>query len=261
MPLAVPVELPSVFYTVLRCLPCCRFPVSGGAFSYIMVRWHAGHGVASCTSSSIQPAWPAPSRLAASPERPAPAPHICPWQVTFGEFPAFVTLASLLLEYALGMAATARGFSLYLNSLLNLSPGTLIININDGAHTLDPLVGLGVGKEGGERNAHCDAAAAGSRARSRWLGGQGTAYKSFRLLRSTRWPDPAVCPQAAAIVLLMSVLLSLGVRESAWFISGGQLGGWAWGCDRGRPVAHVRMRRAQPTSGKPWDANWLGLAC
>jgi len=37
---------------------------------------------------------------------------------------------------------------------------------------------------------------------------------------------------AAGIVLLMSVLLSLGVRESAWFISGGRLGGWAKGVQR-----------------------------
>lgn len=39
------------------------------------------------------------------------------------------------------MAATARGFSLYLNSLLDLSPRALIIDVNNDAHTLDPMVG------------------------------------------------------------------------------------------------------------------------
>lgn len=51
-----------------------------------------------------------------------------------------MALASLLLEYALGMAAQARGFSTYLTSLLNLAPHTLIIEIGNNAHTLDPLV-------------------------------------------------------------------------------------------------------------------------
>lgn len=37
-------------------------------------------------------------------------------QVTFGDFPAFICLASLLLEYAIGNAVVARGFSTYLVS-------------------------------------------------------------------------------------------------------------------------------------------------
>ena len=39
----------------------------------------------------------------------------------------------------------------------------------------------------------------------------------------TCWLSHLACLlQAAGIVLVMSVLLSLGVRESAWFISGGR---------------------------------------
>lgn len=96
-----------------------------------------------CTGGLQDSALAQPPHALSLNHRPAPAVP----QVTFGEFPAFVTLASLLLEYALGMAATARGFSLYLNSLLDLSPGTLIVNINNGAHTLDPMVG-GAGRGG-----------------------------------------------------------------------------------------------------------------
>ncbi|PSC68357.1 cationic amino acid transporter 1-like [Micractinium conductrix] len=102
---------------------CLEYPVSGGAFSYVMV--------------------------------------------TFGEFAAFVTLASLLLEYALGMAAVARGFSSNLASLVNLQPRDIRMTLWEGgeeAHTFDLV--------------------------------------------------------AAGIVLFMSLLLSLGVRESAHFISG-----------------------------------------
>jgi APA family basic amino acid/polyamine antiporter len=43
--------------------------------------------------------------------------------LTFGDFPAFICLASLLLEYAIGNAVVARGFSTYLARLLNLEPG------------------------------------------------------------------------------------------------------------------------------------------
>lgn len=95
-----------------------RFPVSGGAFSYIMV-----HCVAAvllclgCTWHVLQccrlarAACRAPMRLARWALRrrrdsTAPTPPVlccgCAPQVTFGEFPAFVTLASLLLEYGMG---------------------------------------------------------------------------------------------------------------------------------------------------------------
>ncbi|KAI7840220.1 hypothetical protein COHA_006002 [Chlorella ohadii] len=85
---------------------------------------------------------------------------------TFGELAAFITLGGLLLEYVLGMAAVARGFSRQLARLCNLDPQQFVINI------------------GGEYSPHF------------------------------------IDIMAAGIVLLMSVLLSLGVRESAWFISG-----------------------------------------
>ena len=98
---------------------CVEYPVSGGAFSYIMV--------------------------------------------TFGELAAFITLAGLLLEYALGMAAVARGFTVYFAHLCNLAPTDLLVEVGDNLHTFDFM--------------------------------------------------------AAGIILLMSVLLSLGVRESATFIS------------------------------------------
>jgi APA family basic amino acid/polyamine antiporter len=85
---------------------------------------------------------------------------------TFGELAAFIALGGLLLEYVVGMAAVARGFSRQLARLCNQDPLTFVINI------------------GGDYSSHF------------------------------------LDIMAAAIVLLMSVLLSLGVRESAWFISG-----------------------------------------
>ena len=88
-------------------------------------------------------------------------------QITFGELPAFIALASLLLEYVLGMAATAQGFSRYLAKLLNLDKDIFVLEI----------------------------------------GGEGCSA------------DYRLDFMAAAIVMLMSVLLSLGVRESAYFIS------------------------------------------
>lgn len=41
-------------------------------------------------------------------------------QVTFGDFPAFICLASMLLEFVIGNAVVARGFSSYLVSNLVL---------------------------------------------------------------------------------------------------------------------------------------------
>lgn len=41
--------------------------------------------------------------------------------VTFGEYPAFITLGMLLVQYLLGMAAVARGFSQFTSQLLNQS--------------------------------------------------------------------------------------------------------------------------------------------
>ncbi|KAL4458381.1 hypothetical protein ABPG75_013246 [Micractinium tetrahymenae] len=97
-----------------------EFPVSGGAFSYIMV--------------------------------------------TFGELPAFVTLGGLLLEYAVGMAAVARGFSRYLVRLCNSEPSLFVLEVgSENQHSIDFM--------------------------------------------------------AAGIILFMSVLLSIGVRESALFIT------------------------------------------
>lgn len=71
-----------------------------------------------------------------------------------------------MLEYALGMAAVARGFSDYLATLLNQNPASppFEFELVPGGHTFDIV--------------------------------------------------------AAAIIMLMSVLLSLGVHESAFFISG-----------------------------------------
>lgn len=130
----------------------CRFPVSGGAFAYVLVRRTGQQcGPAAPHLWLARPcSAPVACRTALSLSHPLLSCSTTAPQVTFGEFPGFVTLASLLLEYALGMAATARGFSLYLNSLLDLSPETLIININNGAHTLDPMVGwVGRGGAGG----------------------------------------------------------------------------------------------------------------
>ncbi|KAI3435769.1 hypothetical protein D9Q98_001827 [Chlorella vulgaris] len=102
---------------------CTEYPVSGGAFSYVLV--------------------------------------------TFGELPAFITLSGLVLEYALGMAAVARGFSDYLATLI-------------GADPTSPPFEFAVSQDKGH---------------------------GFDIV-------------AAVIIMVMSVLLSLGVRESAWFISG-----------------------------------------
>ena len=41
--------------------------------------------------------------------------------ITFGEYPAFITLGMLLLEYGLGMAAVANGFSQFFALLINQS--------------------------------------------------------------------------------------------------------------------------------------------
>lgn len=43
-------------------------------------------------------------------------------QATFGELCAFLTLGGLLLEYVLGMAAVARGFSRQFARLCNQDP-------------------------------------------------------------------------------------------------------------------------------------------
>jgi APA family basic amino acid/polyamine antiporter len=89
-------------------------------------------------------------------------------QVTFGELPAFCALAGLGLEWGLGMAAIARGFSHYLGELLNQDPQAPPFEFN--------------------------------------VAGSSWSFDVF----------------AAAIVLLISILLSLGVQESAYFNTGGE---------------------------------------
>ena len=46
--------------------------------------------------------------------------------VTFGEFPAYITMGMLLVQYILGMAAVARGWSAYLALLCN-QPASLFV--------------------------------------------------------------------------------------------------------------------------------------
>lgn len=78
-------------------------------------------------------------------------------QVTFGEFPAFVTLSGLLLEYALGMAAVARGFSFYLALLVGADPEAppFEFQVENGESGFDVMaaaiimVGDGQGRMGG----------------------------------------------------------------------------------------------------------------
>lgn len=48
------------------------------------------------------------------------------WQATFGELAAFITLGGLLLEYVVGMAAVARGFSRQLARLCNQDPTAFV---------------------------------------------------------------------------------------------------------------------------------------
>ena len=57
--------------------------------------------------------------------------------VTFGEYPAYITLGMLIIEYVLGMAAVARGFSQYLAQLLDQS-ATLFV-FNDNGVPIDPM--------------------------------------------------------------------------------------------------------------------------
>ncbi|EFN54400.1 hypothetical protein CHLNCDRAFT_36103 [Chlorella variabilis] len=94
--------------------------------------------------------------------------------INFGELAAFVTLGGLVLEYALGMAAVARGFSRYLARLCNLDQNLFVLEFYDCPPGLEP-------------------------------------------------PD---CPythsfdfMAAGVVVFVSFLLSIGVRESAFFIT------------------------------------------
>lgn len=47
-------------------------------------------------------------------------------QATFGELAAFITLGGLLLEYVVGMAAVARGFSRQLARLCNQDPTAFV---------------------------------------------------------------------------------------------------------------------------------------
>lgn len=49
--------------------------------------------------------------------------------VTFGEFPAFITVSNLLLEYLLSSAAVARGFTSYFATLCGLSSDAFTVNI------------------------------------------------------------------------------------------------------------------------------------
>jgi amino acid transporter len=48
--------------------------------------------------------------------------------ITFGEYPAFITLGMLLLEYGLGMAAVANGFSQFFALLINQSASLFIFD-------------------------------------------------------------------------------------------------------------------------------------
>ncbi|GAB4822127.1 hypothetical protein N2152v2_009173 [Parachlorella kessleri] len=48
--------------------------------------------------------------------------------ITFGELPAFLAVSNLLLEYVLGTAAIARGFSLYLARIFNLPDDYFLIS-------------------------------------------------------------------------------------------------------------------------------------
>ena len=143
---------------------------------------------------------------------PVPAPShasALPTQATFGELPAFVTLASLLLQYALGMAAVARGFSRYLARLCNLDPTIFVKEIDD-SHFFDFMAsrwgGVGAAAGRGERVASCSAK-------------QSRGERPLYPIPTCPSHRPGVPPQAAGVVMLMSVLLSMGVRESAWFIS------------------------------------------
>ena len=158
-----------------------EYPVSGGAFSYVLVsaarllREDGLEGMRGSRSSCLAGACPncclvtAPLTLISS---------CLTRQINFGELAAFVTLGGLLLEYALGMAAVARGFSRYFARLCNLDQTAFVLEVWDCAPGQEP-------------------------------------------------PD---CPvrhsidlMAGGIVVVMSVLLSLGVRESAVVISGARL--------------------------------------
>lgn len=74
---------------------------------------------------------------------PAIAPHPPPpvWQATFGELPAFLTLGGLLLQYALGMAVVARGFSRYLGRLCTDNDNPyLFVKTTSGGYQFDFMV-------------------------------------------------------------------------------------------------------------------------
>ena len=150
-----------------------------------------------------------------------------------------MTLASLLLEYALGMAAVARGFSSNLASLVNLQ--------------VVPLRGAGSTSAAVLRRQGSTGALLCGRPGARFGGASGSECggppvrvvtsccaccplppnAQPRDIRMTLWEGGEEAHTfdlvAAGIVLFMSLLLSLGVRESAHFISGGWvavLEGW-----------------------------------
>jgi amino acid transporter len=179
---------------------CIEYPVSGGAFSYAMVslvvagfKLSGGASLEVCVVGHSLPSSPSPMPCSpcpclASPYFPA---DLCPAQTNFGELPAFLTLGGLLLEYALGMAAVARGFSRFLARLCNVSPTLFVVELWQcpAGYTVD-AADVATNSDG------------------------------------ARVQAPTACffshsfdCMAAGVVLLASVLLSLGARASALFIS------------------------------------------
>lgn len=112
-------------------------------------------------------------------------------QINFGEFPAFFTLGGLMLEYALGMAAIARGFSRFVARLCNVSPSLFLVEL--------------------------------------WQCPPGFTVNAADVVTTPRGfkvPAIGICTvahsfdfMAAAIVMIITGLLSLGVQRSTLFIS------------------------------------------
>ena len=219
---------------------CLEFPVSGGAFSYVMATFgelpscltlggllmqyvvgmvRAGRRrAASCRAALCRaalcravhvvglPARPATHRPPASPPACLPAP------------PA-------------RQAAVARGFSKYLARLCNADPDLFVVEVGDDKDTIFDFMVGGRRAAGAHVGANWPRALACRRGRTGGIGMPGVAAGALRSARgcapcALAGADPSPCgrpppprAQAAGIVLLMSLLLSIGVRESAFAIT------------------------------------------
>ena len=212
---------------------CLEFPVSGGAFSYVMATF--GELPSCLTLGGLLMQYvvgmvragrrcAVPCRAALCRAALCRAVHVVrlPARPPVHRPPA--SPPACLLAPPACQAAVARGFSKYLARLCNADPDLFVLEVGDDKDTIfDFMVG---GRVGGWRvptwaptGRGRSRAGAGGQAASACLGWRPARCALAGADPSPRGRPPPPRAQAAAIVLLMSLLLSIGVRESAFAIT------------------------------------------